>query len=498
MYSGIVLAIDQGTTSTRAMLFTKDGEPIGVAQKEFTQHFPQSGWVEHDPKDIWQTTLDVCQEVIQNSKCSPDSISSIGITNQRETVLAWNKETGETLYPAIVWQDRRTAGRCQSLKTQGYETVIQEKTGLLLDPYFSASKIQWLFENVPEVSALATNGKLCVGTVDSFLLWHLTGGKSFKTDVTNASRTLLFNIHSLQWDDELLHLFGIPVDVLPEVQDCCADFGATDTALLGKSIPITAIAGDQHAAMIGQACIESGMAKSTYGTGCFLMINTGKKALTSQNKLLTTVAYKVGSELAYAMEGSIFMAGATIQWLRDQLGAIQSASDCEKIAESVGYDNPVMMVPAFTGLGAPYWDPHAQASILGLTRDSGMPQIVTAGLQSVCYQTADLVQAMTDDGIPLKELRVDGGMVGNRWLLQFLADVLCVTIKKPVMTETTVFGAALLSALHTANGQSLSTVRQHWNEQANYQPQLLQEDKDALLRRWRIAVKSTRAAKFSI
>ncbi|WP_439134428.1 glycerol kinase GlpK, partial [Pseudomaricurvus sp.] len=461
--SKYILSIDQGTTSSRAIIFDNKGQPCWQAQQEFEQIFPQDGWVEHDPEVIWETTLDVCQKAIENSSLTATDISCIGITNQRETTVVWNKKTGKAVYNAIVWQDRRTAETCEALRKQNHEQAITDSTGLLIDPYFSATKIQWILNNVPNAKEQAARGELLFGTVDAFLLWRLTGGESHKTDATNASRTMLFNIHNQQWDKDLLQLFSIPESMMPEVCDCSSNFGNTSAELFGTPIPITGIAGDQQAALIGQACFEPGMAKSTYGTGCFLILNTGKNAVRSENRLLTTVGYRLNGEVTYAVEGSIFIAGAAIQWLRDGLKLIEHASQTEALAESADKNANVYLVPAFTGLGAPYWDPHARGAITGLTRDTGIQEIVAAGLQSVCYQTRDLLEAMAADGATLPStLRVDGGMVQNNWLVQFLANLLNSDVERPQITETTALGAAYLAGLYTGVFESTQQIQELW------------------------------------
>lgn len=484
-----ILAIDQGTTSSRAIVFDLNGQILGQHQLEFTQHFPQNGWVEHDPEDIWQTTLDTCRHAIRNAGLTPKEINAIGITNQRETTVIWDRETGKPIYNAIVWQDRRTADFCASLKEQGLEEKVQDKTGLLLDPYFSGTKVRWLLDNVEGAREKAAQGKLAFGTIDTFLLWRLTRGKSHKTDATNASRTMLFNIHTQSWDSELLDILEVPESILPTVEDCCSDFGVTDEAQLGAAIPIAGIAGDQQAALIGQACFHTGMAKSTYGTGCFFMMNTGEKAIPSQNRMLTTVGYRIKGVTTYALEGSIFMAGATIQWLRDGLQAIRSASETQAIAQKVGYQGEVYLVPAFTGLGAPYWDAQARGAIVGLTRDSGYEEIVTAGLQSVVYQTADLVNAMIQDGAASSNtLRVDGGMVVNDWVIQFLADILNTPVDRPVMTESTALGAAYLAALQVGLYRDFAQIESHWQCERRFEPQLGADERQALYAGWQQAV----------
>ncbi|MDX5336476.1 MAG: glycerol kinase GlpK, partial [Marinobacter sp.] len=447
--SRYLLAIDQGTTSSRAIVFDARGAQVAVAQQEFHQYFPRDGWVEHDAVEIWDSTLAVCREALEKAGVQASDLAGIGITNQRETTVVWDRETGEPIHHAIVWQDRRTASLCTKLKSDGHEALVVERTGLLIDPYFSATKVAWLLDNVEGARKRAEAGELAFGTVDTWLLWNLTNGQSHYTDATNASRTALFNIHNQDWDDDLLALFRVPKALLPEVLDCADEYGDTHADWLGAPVKVAGIAGDQHAALIGQACFEPGMAKSTYGTGCFLMLNTGDQALRSENRLLTTMAYRLNGKPCYAIEGSIFVAGAAMQWLRDGLRLITHASESAGHAETVGVDNPVYLVPAFTGLGAPHWDPNARGAILGLTRDTGIAEIVTAGLQSVCYQTKDLVRAIRNDGARLESIRVDGGMAVNDWVMQFLCDILNVTVDRPKVTETTALGAAYLAGLQT-------------------------------------------------
>ena len=487
--SRYLLAIDQGTTSSRAIVFDTDGHIIASSQQEFRQIFPHDGWVEHDPEAIWQTTESTCREAIKKASLQAKDILSIGITNQRETTVVWDKVSGEPIYNAIVWQDRRTADSCQALKQQdGLVENLTSKTGLLLDPYFSASKIAWILDNVAGARARAEAGELLFGTIDTFLLWRLTDGKQHATDATNASRTLLFNIHSNQWDSELLDLFNVPANMLPDVRDCAADYGHTYEALFGAEIAIGGIAGDQQAALIGQACFTPGMAKSTYGTGCFMIMNTGSEALQSKNRLLTTIGYRINGKTSYALEGSIFMAGATIQWIRDGLQLISNAKETQSLAEETGADSSVYMVPAFTGLGAPYWDPEARGAIFGLSRDTGIKEIVTAGLQSVCYQTRDLLQAMSQDGARPASLRVDGGMVVNDWLMQFLADTLGVTIERPQVTETTALGVAYLAGLQAGVYENLEQVANLWHNEAKFEPLMSECDRERLYAGWLEAV----------
>jgi glycerol kinase len=488
-----LLAIDQGTTSSRAILFTKLGKVHATAQEEFEQYFPQDGWVEHNPSDIWQTVLRTCRKVLADSNVLATEIIAIGITNQRETTLVWDRNSGEPLYNAIVWQDRRTSDYCESISSPQIEALINNKTGLLLDPYFSATKIRWILENVDGAQEKAEKGELAFGTVDSFLLWHLTGGKVHRTDATNASRTMIFNIHEQVWDQELLELFNIPASMLPEVMDSSDDFGHVDSALFGSEIAVLGMAGDQQAALFGQACFDEGMAKSTYGTGCFLMLNTGSRALKSKNKLLTTVAYRLNGKPTYAIEGSIFMAGATIQWIRDGLKLIGSACETESIAEKMPLDHGVFLVPAFTGLGAPYWDPNARGAILGLTRDSGINEIVTAGLQSVCYQTKDLQKAMESDGLRPRLIRVDGGMVANNWLLSFLANILGATIDRPEIIETTALGAAYLAGLKAGVFSSTDELAKMWHCEKRFTPTIDNEQRNNLYGKWLTAVQRVKS-----
>ena len=488
-----ILAIDQGTTSSRAILFAADGSPQHSAQQEFAQHFPADGWVEHDGEDIWHSTLAVCREVLDKAGISASEVAGIGITNQRETTLLWDAESGELLHHAIVWQDRRTADFCARLKADGHETLISERTGLLIDPYFSATKLRWLLDEVPDARARAERGELRFGTVDCFLLWRLTGGQAHRTDATNASRTMLFNIHTQQWDEELLSLLDIPASLLPEVMDSAADFGQTDASVLGASVPVCGIAGDQQAALIGQACFSPGMVKSTYGTGCFMVMNTGDTPIRSQNRLLTTVGYRLKGQTTYALEGSIFVAGAAIQWLRDGLKLIQHAGETEALARQAGDHNGVYLVPAFTGLGAPYWDPTARGAIFGLTRDTGIAQIVAAGLQSVCFQTRDLLDAMQADGAQnTAALRVDGGMVINNWVVQELANILGVTVDRPQVTETTALGAAYLAGLQLGIFKNLDDIASHWACERTFTPVMAEEQRSALYEGWLDAIRRVR------
>ena len=490
---GYLLAIDQGTTSSRAILFTPQGEPAGVAQQEFEQHFPADGWVEHDPEDIWNSTLDVCREVLKTQGIGAEDVIAIGITNQRETTLVWDRVTGKPVYNAIVWQDRRTADFCEELREAGLEPSVTTKTGLLLDPYFSSTKLKWILDHVDGARERALAGDLLFGTVDTYLLWHLTGGKSHKTDATNASRTMLFNIHTQAWDQELLERLDIPAAMLPEVEDCSADFGSTETGLFGAPIPIYGIAGDQQAALIGQGCFGEGMIKSTYGTGCFVIMNTGSEAITSGNKLLTTVSYRLDGEVTYGLEGSIFIAGAAVQWLRDGLKLVANAADTEAIAAAQSTSHGVYLVPAFTGLGAPYWDPNARGAIFGLTRDSGIGDIVTATLQSVCFQTQDLLSAMRQDGALPTILRVDGGMVQNSWVTQHLADILQLPVDRPECIETTALGVAYLAGLKAGIFSDVEEIASRWQLEKRFAPDMAPETAHDLYEGWQAAVARVRS-----
>jgi glycerol kinase len=483
-----ILSIDQGTTSSRAILFTAKGQLYASAQEEFPQYFPQDGWVEHNPNELWQSVLNTCRKVLSDNQLTAESISAIGISNQRETTLVWDKSTGEVIYNAIVWQDRRTAGFCDAINSTEISNKVIDKTGLVLDAYFSASKIHWLLENVTGAKEKARKGQLAFGTVDTFLLWQLTGGKAHKTDATNASRTLLFNIHQQCWDEELLALFSIPKVMLPEVLDCADDFGVTESSLFNGEIPILAMAGDQQAALFGQACFEEGMAKCTYGTGAFLMLNTGNQVLKSQNRLLTTVAYRLNGEVNYAIEGSIFMAGATIQWLRDTLRIIETAKESEQIAQSTPLEHGVFLVPAFTGLGAPYWDPKAHAAISGLSRGSGRNEIISAALQSVAFQTKDLLVAMEKDGLKPKLLKVDGGMAVNDWLVNFVSDMLSINVERPEIVETTALGVAYLAGLQANIFSSVNQLTTLWQCEKRFSPFIKETQRTKLYKQWLHAV----------
>ncbi|MGH8447150.1 MAG: glycerol kinase GlpK [Solimonas sp.] len=486
-----LLAIDQGTTSSRAIVFDADGGKLGLAQRELPQAYPKSGWVEHDAKRIWDDTLACVREALADAKLQARDIAALGITNQRETTVIWDRRSGEPIHPAIVWQDRRTSAFCQ--KHQDRNDWIGGKTGLIVDPYFSATKIAWLLEHVPGARARAERGELAFGTIDSWLLWQLSGGKLHATDATNASRTALFNIVTQDWDEELLQFFGVPRALLPEVRDSAADYGETESGLFGGAIRIGGIAGDQQAATIGQACFAPGMGKSTYGTGCFLVLNTGSEFRRSKNRLLSTVAYRLGGQTTYALEGSIFVAGAAVQWLRDAIHLIGAAGETEHLARSIPDTNGVYLVPAFTGLGAPYWDPEARGAIFGLTRDSGIAHIVRAALESVGYQTRDLLQAMASDALAPTELRVDGGMVVNDWLTQCLADLLQVPVVRPQTVETTALGAAFLAGLTAGIYHSLDDIAARWKAQARFTPQMPAPRAEELHKGWRDAVARVRS-----
>ena len=489
MSTQYILAMDQGTTSSRAIIFDEQYAIVEQAQQEFAQHFPDSGWVEHSPADIWQTSLDTARQALANAGISADQIAAIGITNQRETTLLWDRNSGEPVYNAIVWQDRRTADYCNSLKDQGQEPMITSKTGLLLDPYFSATKVAWILDNVEGARARAEAGELAFGTMDTWLLWNLTEGKSHATDATNASRTMLYNIHSGRWDNELLQLFDIPASLLPVVKDCAADFGSTE--LLGGEVPILGIAGDQQAATLGQACFKTGMMKSTYGTGCFALLNTGDSAVSSSNRLLTTIAYQLDGKTTYALEGSIFIAGAAVQWLRDGLGIIDSAKQSGELAAEADNSQQVYMIPAFTGLGAPWWDADARGALIGLTRGTGPAEISRAALESVCYQTLDLLKAMQADWQQSGDtvLRVDGGMVASDWTMQRLADILQAPVDRPVIAETTALGAAWLAGSRAGVWPDQAGFAESWKLDKNFAPQMPAEERDNKVAGWDTAVR---------
>ena len=494
---GYVLAIDQGTTSSRAIVFDEDRKVAGSGQKEFTQHFPRSGWVEHDPEEIWQSVVWSVETALETAGIKASDIAAIGITNQRETVLVWERESGRAIHNAIVWQDRRTAAYCDKLKRQELERTFTKKTGLPLDPYFSGTKLSWLLSNVKGARARAAKGELCFGTIDAFLIWRLTGGKSFATDATNASRTLMYNIATNAWDDELLDILRVPKAILPQVFDCAADFGVTEKGLFGAEIPILGVAGDQQAATIGQACFSPGMMKSTYGTGCFALLNTGPDMVRSKNRLLTTIAYRLDGETTYALEGSIFIAGAAVQWLRDGLKIIKSASDTGDLAAKADPAQAVYLVPAFTGLGAPHWDPDARAAIYGMTRNTGPAEFARAALEAVCYQTRDLLDAMhkdwKNDG---KEtvLRVDGGMVASDWTMQRLADILDAPVDRPTILETTALGAAWLAGHRAGVWPDRDGFAAAWARDRRFTPEMDEKTRGAKIRGWKDAVRRTLSA----
>lgn len=483
-----ILAIDQGTTSTRAILFDLSGKPVETAQRELPQIFPKPGWVEHDPEEIWNATTALCRKTLT----SGHDVAAIGITNQRETTVLWDRKTGEPVYNAIVWQDRRTADACRTIAKDGQAERISAKTGLLPDPYFSASKIAWLLDNLEGVRTRAEAGTLAFGTIDSFLLWRLTEGAVHATDATNASRTMLFDIHTQDWSEEMLELWNVPRAILPDVRDSAADFGHSTSATIGAEIPIRGIAGDQQAATVGQACFEPDMVKATFGTGCFVLMNTGREAVTSDNRLLTTLAYRLNGQPTYALEGSIFVAGAAVQWLRDALQLIGAAPETEPLARTLHSNKGVYMVPAFAGLGAPHWDPDARGAIMGLTRDSGIAEIARATLEAVAYQTRDLLDAMSADrGATPDTMRVDGGMVSNDWLMQFTADILETSVERPEVTETTALGAAMLAGLGAGLYESLDDIASQWRLNQSFQPDMANETRDQLLAGWQDAVSRT-------
>lgn len=486
-----ILSLDQGTTSSRAILFDSEGNPAAVAQKEFQQIFPKPGWVEHDPAEIWSSQISVVAEAITKCKTDSNDIEAIGITNQRETTIVWDRKTGEPVYNAIVWQDRRTSDYCDKLKAEGLEKMVREKTGLVIDSYFVATKVKWILDNVEGAREKAMAGELALGTVDSWLVWNLTDGKSHITDVTNASRTLLYNIHTLKWDKELLDLFQIPESMLPEVCDSSGNLAVTSGNIFSKQIPITGIAGDQHAALFGQMCTQKGMVKNTYGTGCFMLMNIGDKPILSENKLITTVAWKIGSEVHYALEGSIFIAGAVVQWLRDGLGIISQSHEIEELAVKVEDTNGVYVVPAFAGLGAPHWNQHARGTIVGLTRGSNSNHIARAALESIAYQTCDVVKAMeADSGIEVKELRVDGGATNNDLLMQIQSDLLNTEILKPDNTEITALGAAYLAGLGTGFWKDIDQLSSLWKKTKSFSPNA-QTPVEEMIDGWQRAVRTT-------
>jgi glycerol kinase len=488
-----LMAIDQGTTSTRTMIFDAAGGVRSISQKELPQIFPNTGWVEHDARTIWSDAVQTMRDALSRAGIEAAAVSAIGITNQRETTVVWDRATGEPIANAIVWQDRRTAGRCAEFRNAGHGETVRARTGLVIDPYFSGTKIAWLLDNVPGAREAANAGRLAFGTVDSWLLWNLTGGEVHATDATNASRTMLFDIHRQTWDPELCAILGVPMSLLPQVCDCAGDFGACRPDILGAAVPIHGIAGDQQAATVGQACFSPGMIKSTYGTGCFVVMNTGDNPVASSNQLLTTVGYRIGGRTTYALEGSIFVAGAAVQWLRDGLNLIEDAPASEALASNVDSTGGVYLVPAFTGLGAPYWDADARGAILGLTRDTGIAHIVRAALEAVCYQTRDLLHAMeADAGGRIETLRVDGGMVANNWLMQFLSDVLDIRVERPAVNETTALGAAYLAGLGAGIFGSLEEVAARWLPEHAFNPGMDADRRHHLYENWLAAVARVR------
>ncbi|MGV3763766.1 glycerol kinase GlpK [Parapedobacter sp.] len=493
--SQYILALDQGTTSSRAIIFDQEGKIAALAQKEFKQYYPQSGWVEHDAQEIWSSQLSVATEVVAKAGLKASSIAAIGITNQRETTIIWERATGRPIHPAIVWQERRTASYCDSLKKQGHADTIREKTGLLIDAYFSASKINWMLSQVEGAREKAENGELAFGTVDSWLIWNLTGGEKHVTDVTNASRTMLYNINTLSWDDELLDLFEIPRSLLPEVKSSSEVYGETAANILAATIPIAGIAGDQQAALFGQLCTQPGMVKNTYGTGCFMLMNIGEKPLLSKNNLVTTIAWQLGDTVQYALEGSIFIGGAIVQWLRDGLGIIRNSADVEELAAKVQNTDGVYLVPAFAGLGAPHWDPYARGTIVGLTRGSNASHIARAALEGIAFQTADILRAMEADAqTEIKELRVDGGATANNLLLQFQADILKAKVVRPKITETTAIGAAYLAGLAVGLWKSTDEIQSQWQVDRTFVADS-SYDAESATRSWHKAVETAKTFK---
>jgi len=490
-----ILAIDQGTTSSRAIVFDAHLKPVAVSQREFSQHYPRSGWVEHDPEEIWSTTVSVCRDALNQMQIDPTEIAAIGMTNQRETTIVWDRATGAPIYPAIVWQDRRTSDVCNRLRAEGFESMVTEKTGLRLDSYFSATKIGWILDHVPGARDKAEMGALLFGTIDSFLLWRLTGGAVHATDATNASRTMLYNIRTGAWDNTLLDLFRVPRTLLPTVLDCADDYGSVVPELFGVTIPIRGVAGDQQAAAIGQTCFWPGMLKATYGTGCFALLNTGRTCVRSQQRLLSTIAYRLDGQTTYALEGSIFVAGAVVQWLRDGLKVIQNAADTELLAEQAQADTQVYLVPAFTGLGAPYWDSECRGALFGLTRDTGFAEVARAALRSVAYQTRDLYEAMRSDWDAASAgsshsavLRVDGGMVANDWMVQSLSDILQAPVDRPEVIETTALGAAWLAGMQVGLYPKADAFSDSWALDRHFEPEMSKRAADTRYAGWRDAV----------
>ena len=486
-----IISIDQGTTSSRAILFDLKGKPVFSSQKEFTQYFPNSGWVEHNPEEIWSTTKKVLQDVIKKAKRINGKVLTIGITNQRETTVLWDKKTGKPVYNAIVWQDRRQEVYCEKLRKQNKETLIFNRTGLLIDSYFSGMKIKWILDNVPKAKILMNKKQLLFGTIDSFLIWRFTKGKVHATDATNASRTMIYNITSNKWDDKILNLLKIKKHILPEVKDCADDYGSTHSSITGKPITISGVVGDQQSATIGQCCFEPGSLKSTYGTGAFVLLNTGNKIIYSKNRLLTTIAYRIKGKTTYAMEGSIFIAGAGVQWLRDRMKFFKKAPETEKIIKTLKNNNDVYLVPAFTGLGAPYWDSNSRGVLSGLTRDTGPKEIIRATVESVAYQTYDLFEAMKHDGLRPRLVKVDGGMVTNNWFSQFLSDVVNVGVLRPKVQETTALGAAFMAGLQIGVYKSLKDISKNWALDKKFIPKMKNNSRTKLLKGWSKAIKRT-------
>jgi len=488
-----IVSIDQGTTSSRVVLFDTKGNIKFISQYEFKQYFPRNGWVEHNPNEIWSTTIKALKQVIKKAKSLKGNILTIGITNQRETTILWNKKTGKPIYNAIVWQDRRTQEYCKSLKNKNYENTFRKKTGLFIDPYFSATKIKWILDNVKVSKKLLKTNNLLFGTVDTFLIWKLTKGKQHLTEATNASRTMLFNINNNKWDNEILQKLKIPKSILPEVKNSADNFGKTDKRVTGKEIPISAVLGDQQAAAVGQACFEKGSIKSTYGTGAFIIMNTGSKKINSKNKLLTTICYRLNNKTTYALEGSIFIAGAGVQWLRDKIKLINNAYETEKIAKSTKSNNEVYVVPAFSGIGAPYWRPDARGLITGLTRDSDWKTLVRATVESVAYQSYDLFYSMNKDGLKPRIVKIDGGMVANNWFSQFLADVINLKVIRPKVLETTALGAALFAGYQVGEFKSLNQIKNTWKKDKAFKPKINKKLRNHILHGWKQAIKKTLA-----
>ena len=488
-----IISIDQGTTSSRVILFDTRGKIEFISQYEFKQYFPKNGWVEHNPDEIWLTTLKALKNVINKANKIRGRIISIGITNQRETTILWNKKTGKPIYNAIVWQDRRTQEYCKILKNKKYENEFRKKTGLFIDPYFSATKVKWILDNVKESKKLLKSKNLLFGTVDTFLIWKLTRGKEHLTEATNASRTMLFNINNNKWDHEILKKLNIPMSILPEVKNSADDFGKTDKKIIGKEIPISAVLGDQQAAAVGQTCFEKGSIKSTYGTGAFIIMNTGSKKINSKNKLLTTICYRLNNKTTYALEGSIFIAGAGVQWLRDKIKLINNAYETEKIAKSIKSNNEVYVVPAFSGIGAPYWRPDARGLITGLTRDSDWKTLVRATVESVAYQSYDLFYSMNKDGLKPRIIKIDGGMVANNWFSQFLADVINLKVIRPKVLETTALGAALFAGYQVGEFKSLNQIKNTWKKDKAFKPKINKKLRNHILHGWKQAIKKTLA-----